>query len=209
MSPYEVKLKAIGKAIKVCKHGPLACKNVKVTNVYAINKEVYFIIENGIKGTYETLHTSVKEASKIELNNNGIIYVSYMPCYRLKVIGITIKYKGRFKSESMSLCYFKTGYMFGIKDEIYHIMTEVNSKELGTGVLVMNRTNNRILLLSENREVYESLDQDYNEQCIIIDAVMNEFGTESKIKIKKLTEAIEDMFTPIEIGNIEVEDDNL
>ena len=88
-------------------------------------------------------------------------------------------------------------------------MTEVNSKELGTGVLVMNRTNNRILLLSENREVYESLDQDYNEQCIIIDAVMNEFGTESKIKIKKLTEAIEDMFTPIEIGNIEVEDDNL
>lgn len=43
MIPYEIKLKAIGKQIKICKHGPLACKNVKVTNVYLVNKEIYFL----------------------------------------------------------------------------------------------------------------------------------------------------------------------
>lgn len=209
MIPYELKLKAIGKQIKICKHGPLACKEVKVTNVYLVNKETYFIMENKINGTYETLHTSVKEASRIELSNNGIIYVSYMPCYRLKVIGITIKYKGRFKSESMSLCYFKTGQLFGIKDEIYKIMTEVNSKELGTGVLVLDRTNNRILLLSENKEVYECLNKDSNEHCIVIDVKMEEYETESELKLKKVTKGIEYLFTPIEIGSIEVEDDNL
>lgn len=46
----------------------------------------------------------------------------------------------------MSLCYFKESYMFGIKDEIYNIMTEVNSKELGTGVLVRNRNTESIYI---------------------------------------------------------------
>lgn len=153
------------------------------------------------------MHTSVKEASKIELSNNGIIWVRYAPCYRLKVIGITIKYKGRFKSESMSLCYFKEGYMFGIKDEIYNIMTEVNSKELGTGVLVRNRNTESIYLLSENREIYECLAEDFNGQCIIVHVTMEEYGTEGEFKLRKLNEGIEDMFTSIEIGNIEAEDD--
>lgn len=62
-------------------------------------------------------------------------------------------------------------------------------------------------MLSENKEVYECLNKDSNEHCIVIDVTMEEYETESTLKIKKLTEEIEDMFTPIEIGNIEVEDD--
>ena len=207
MIPYEIKLKAIGKQINVCRHGPLTFRNLKVASIYLLNKEVYFIIENKIKSTYETLHTSVKEASRKELTSNGIIYVSYMICYKLRVIGIKIKYKGRYKHESISLCCFKTGQMFGINDEIYSIMTDVNSKELGNGVLVRNRNNDSIYLLRENNEVYECLDEDFNGQCIIVHVTMEEYGTEGEFKLRKLTEVIEDMFKPIEIGNIDVEDD--
>ena len=209
MIPYEIKLKAIGKQINVCRHGPLTFRNLKVASIYLLNKEVYFIIENKIKSTYETLHTSVNETSRRELNNNGTIYVSYIICYRLNVIGINIKYKGRYKHESMSICCFKTGHMLGIKDDTYSIMTDVNSKELGNGVLVRNRNNDSIYLLSENNEVYECLDEDFNGQCIIVHVTMEEYGTEGEFKLRKLTEGIEDMFKPIEIGNIEVEADIL
>lgn len=133
--------------------------------------------------------------------------VLYITCYRLNVIGINIEYKWHFKRESMSLCCFKTGHMLGIKDDTYSIMTEVNSKELGTGVLVRNRNTESIYLLSENREIYECLAEDFNGQCIIVHVTMEEYGTEGEFKLRKLNEGIEDMFTSIEIGNIEAEDD--
>ena len=99
--------------------------------------------------------------------------------------------------------------MLGIKDDTYSIMTDVNSKELGNGVLVRNRNNDSIYLLRENNEAYECLDEDFNGQCIIVHITMEEYGTEGEFKLRKLTEGIEDMFTSIEIGNIDVEDDIL
>lgn len=46
MIPYEIKLKAIGKQIKVCKNCPLTYKNVMVTRIYLLNREVYLLSEN-------------------------------------------------------------------------------------------------------------------------------------------------------------------
>ena len=209
MTSYINKLKLLGKEIylfdRCNKDKSMNCK-VSVDSCYLLNNK---IVENKIKSTYETLHTSVNETSRRELNNNGTIYVSYIICYRLNVIGINIKYKGRYKHERMSICCFKTGHMLGIKDDTYSIMTDVNSKELGNGVLVRNRNNDSIYLLRENNEAYECLDEDFNGQCIIVHITMEEYGTEGEFKLRKLTEGIEDMFTSIEIGNIDVEDDIL
>mgnify|MGYP007008495303 CR=1 FL=1 len=206
MSSYEAKLKAMGKQIKIYGYDNTTYKMFKIANTYLLNNGMYLIIENKIRNAYESLHIGVKEASRRELSDRGAIYVRYSSYRTLKMIAINIRYKGSFKNESLSICCFKTGYLAGIKDEIYDIMTEVHSKEFGTGLLVINRNDKRMYMISENKEVYEFLESDFDGQCKVIKVRMEEYETESEIKIRKITEEIDGIVTPVKIANLEVEE---